>query len=490
MNCNSDEISSDIPDINSAEIEAEAASLLTNNPVGMALEHCDVFDEILANLEPINFRAEANLAEKEKLTQRAIEVLTIREVLRVARELDCGLCKNGDFIYTYNSEYWKVVEEDTLKSFLGRAAERCGVDPIAAEHFQFRDRLLCQFLASGHLSRPDQTNNSGLINLQNGTFEITPNNRVLREFRREDFLRYQLPFAYDPSATCPRWQAFLDEVLPDEQKQRVLAEFFGYIFTDLKLEQALLAYGGGANGKSVTNDVITSLLGEENITHYSLASLTTNYHRAMLSNKLLNYSSEISNRLESDIFKKLTSGEPVEARLPYGQPFIMTRYAKLAFNCNELPRDVEHTEAFFRRFLIVPFDVTIPQEQRNPNLAKEIIETELSGVFNWVLNGLQRLLEQGTFSQCEAARLALETYRRESDSVALFIEEIGYQQVSCSEDATLLKVIYAEYKTFCGDGGYRALSSMNFHKRLGALGFDSQRINAGRLIYARRENLF
>ncbi|MBA3766831.1 MAG: DNA primase, partial [Acidobacteria bacterium] len=65
-------------------------------------------------------------------------------------------------------------------------------------------------------------------------------------------------------------------------------------------------------------DVINALLGVENIANYSLTSLSHEYHRAKLANKLLNYSSEISTRLEADIFKRLTSGEPVEARLPYG----------------------------------------------------------------------------------------------------------------------------------------------------------------------------
>jgi putative DNA primase/helicase len=113
-----------------------------------------------------------------------------------------------------------------------------------------------------------------------------------------------------------------------------------------------------------------------------------------LANKLVNYASEINGNLEASIFKQLVSGEPVEARLPYGQPFHFEEYAKLIFNCNELPKDVEHTNAYFRRFLIIPFDVTIPPQEQDKNLHTKIIEKELSGVFNWVLQGLNRLLEQ------------------------------------------------------------------------------------------------
>jgi putative DNA primase/helicase len=75
----------------------------------------------------------------------------------------------------------------------------------------------------------------------------------------------------------------------------------------------------------------------------------------------------------------------------------MTDYAKLIFNCNELPKDVEQTEAYFRRFLIIPFNVTIPEHEQDKELAKKIIDNELSGVFNWVLSGLKRLLMQQRF---------------------------------------------------------------------------------------------
>jgi putative DNA primase/helicase len=177
----------------------------------------------------------------------------------------------------------------------------------------------------------------------------------------------------------------------------------------------------------------------------------------------------------------LTSGEPIEARLPYGQPMTLTNYAKLAFNTNELPKDVEHTPAFFRRFQIIPFDVTIPEEKRNPNLANEIIEAELSGVFNWILEGLTRLLQQGKFSKCEAAQEALETYRIESDSVAMFIDECGYQK--SIENYESLADLYPSYKNFCVDNGFRPVHSRNLVKRLQTLGFDSKKMSYGKVIY-------
>jgi len=402
--------------------------------------HTDVWQEILDALEPVDFREAAGLDGDERLSQKHFVVITVREILRVARSLGCGLCRNYDFLYSFNGAFWKLFDREQLTDFLGEAALRLGVDPITSSFHMFRDHLYKQFLAVAHLPKPETPEGICLINLRNGTFEVTPTGLGIRDFQREDFLTYQLPFDYNQAADAPLWQKFLDEVLPDEARQKVLAEYIGYVFTRLKLEKTLLLYGRLT--KSVAFDVINALLGRENVVNYSLTSLSHEYHRAKLANKLLNYSSEISTRLESDIFKRMTSGEPVEARLPYGKPFIMTRYARLLFNCNELPRDVEHTEAFFRRFLILPFDVTVPEDRQDKRLAEKIIRSELSGVFNWMLKGLQRLLIEENFTPCEAVQEALQQYRKESDSVAMFISDENYKP---SDKYTEVKSVYQSY---------------------------------------------
>lgn len=278
------------------------------------------------------------------------------------------------------------------------------------------------------------------------------------------------------------WQTFLDEMLPDVTKQAVLAEFFGYVFLrNLKLEKALVLYGSGANGKSVVFDVINALLGDTNVTNYSLESLGEPYFRGKLANGLLNYCSDVSGRMQAATFKLMVSGEPIEARFPYGQPFMMRNYARLAFNTNELPRaDVEHTEAFFRRFLIIQFDEVIPDARRNPNLAKEIIQSELAGVFNWVLLGLLRLIENGRFTESQAVNSSLTEFRTETNSVAMFLEEgrfIPSESVRIS-----LSNLYRQYRSFCSESGYKAEGKQTFSKRLKIMGLILERKAAGMFV--------
>jgi putative DNA primase/helicase len=218
--------------------------------------------------------------------------------------------------------------------------------------------------------------------------------------------------------------------------------------------------GKGANGKSVFYEIIRALLGEQNTSEYSLQSLTDDkgYQRAMIAKKLVNYASEINGKLEANIFKQLVSGEAVEARLPYGNPFIMTEYAKLIFNCNEPPRDVEQTAAYFRRFLIIPFNVTIPEHEQDKQLAQKIIDAELSGVFNWVLDGLKRLLVQKHFTDSKVIHDIRTQYEKESDSVKLYLDDMEY--ISNTDSYVSMKVLYPEYQHFCIDNGYKPVSAL------------------------------
>jgi putative DNA primase/helicase len=416
-------------------------------------------------------------------------VIAIEKVLELAENNNWGLCKKHDFIYLYNGAYWSQLDEDQLESFLGQAAREMGVDKFKADYYQFREKLLKQFMSIAHLPTPEKPDELVLINLKNGTVEINPVKKEpvnVRPPKQTDFLTYQLPFKYDEEASAPRFNRYLDEVLPDKDMQKLLAEYIGYVFVNpstLKLEKALILYGSGANGKSVFFEIINALLGSENVSTYTLQSLTnkTGYYRAKLANRLVNYASEINGNMDTALYKQLVSGEPVEARLPYGDPFTLTDYAKLIFNCNELPTDVEHTNAFFRRFMIIPFNKTIPEDQQDKELAAKLIRNELSGVFNWVLEGLQRLLKQRDFTHCEAVEKQNERYRLESDSVQMFINESGYEK--SLETYVTLKKLYNEYRGFCGEDGYYPVSKRKFNKRLKNSGIKGDRKSSGNVLY-------
>lgn len=444
----------------------------------------DILNKLLDQLQEADFG--------EDPTIKKIVVISIDTILQTATQNKWGLCKKNGFVYIFNGQYWSTIDPEEFQMFLGNAAIHLGVQNLTARHYEFKEKIFKQFQSTAVLPTPEPTSKKVLINLQNGTFEFDPDNgNTLRPFAPGDFLNYQLPFSYDPDGKAPLFQAYLDRVLPDKSAQKVLAEYLGYLFvknSTLKLEKALILFGLGANGKSVFFDVVTALLGIENVSIYTLQSLTepNGYYRAKLQNKLANYASEINVKMETSYFKSLVSGEPVEARLPYGQPFEVTDYARLIFNCNELPRDVEQTHAFFRRFLIIPFAVTIPKEEQDRHLASRIIKNELTGVFTWVLSGLERLLKQGNFTVCDAADKALAEYQIQSDSVKLFLQENEYNPHPT--EYLLIKQLYPDYRIFCSEEGFRPVNKINFRKRLEAAGITTERLSAGNVCYIQKQS--
>jgi putative DNA primase/helicase len=462
-----------------------------------AVPHAEILQQLIEKFEPLDFEALANPdnVENFKLNTKHILVLSIENTLNFT-EINCwGLCKNHDFIYLFNGTFWAEIDKETFQKFLGESAEQMGVPKFTARYYQFREQLFKQFLSTAYLPTPENNKETVLINLENGTFEISQKGVNLRPFDRSDFMTYQLPFKYNPQAKAPIFEGYLNRVLPDKDCQKVLAEYLGYVFIKhgsnaLKEEKALVLYGKGANGKSVFFEIVNSLLGVDYVSSYSLQCLTNEngYFRAKLANKLVNYASEINGKLEASIFKQLVSGEPVEARLPYGQPFILKHYAKLIFNCNELPTDVEHTNAYFRRFLIIPFDVVIPPEEQDKHLHIKIIEKELSGVFNWVLQGLNRLLEQKRFSECDAVQIAVEKYRIESDSVQMFLNEHDYN-VSLTNELPL-KDMFNEYRNYCIESGFKVCSIRTLAERLRNTGYQTLRKGYGMAVNAEKKSCF
>lgn len=458
-----------------------------------AVPHNEIMHQLLELFEPIDFESLANPTQSEnfKLLQRHFLVLTIECILEQTKKNKWGLCKNQSFIFLYNGSYWSELDKETFQKFLGEAAEKIGVQIFTARYYNFKENLFKQFLSTAYLPTPEGDKNKVLINLLNGTFEISKQRTILRPFSSDDFLTYQLPFEYNVNAEAPLFKNYLNRVLPDMESQRVLAEYLGYVFIkhggELKLEAALILYGTGANGKSVFFEVVNALLGTINTSSYSLQELTDDlgYYRASIANKLVNYASEINGKLQSDKFKRMVSGETITARLPYGVPMQITNYAKFIFNCNELPKDVEHTNAYFRRWLIIPFDVTIPKEEQDSELHTKIIENELSGVFNWVLDGLHRLLEQRQFSKCKAAEKAIEQYKLESDSVRLFLDEQGY--IKSTSASITVGQLYIEYKDYCNDSGLKSCSKRTVLERMRNSGFETHRKNTGMLIYIEKK---
>lgn len=433
--------------------------------------------EILKEATLIDFHDQLKLDPKDKISDKHRIVGIVKDLIDRAKAKKTNLLIYNDTVYIFNGTFWEKFSRENLKLFLRYYAKKCGCRESSSRYYEFLDKLMKQFFTDAHFPFRDPVANKISINLTNGTYDFVGGIGNFRMFDSLDFHRYQLPFGYDASASCPMFDAFLLKVLPDMEGRAVLQEYAGYIFSGQNLEKMLMMLGGGANGKSVFFNVLCALLGETNILTFSMALFNSEYNRAKLENVWLNYSSERGTELNPDLFKALVSSEPVHAREPYGKPFVLKNKARFIVNANSLPKETEQTAAFFRRWIILPFDVTIPEEERDPELANKIIQNELPGVFNWLLVGLERITKNGKFTLSAKSIAAVEDFRHKSDNVSLFLEDSLL--IKSSNKKISLKKLYIDYRTFCEMDGYKRLGKQKFTERVEAKGFEKVRLSDG-----------
>lgn len=252
--------------------------------------------------------------------QVSLQEIVVREVKRSAdgllwcREYIERL-KSDQLMHVFTGTHWQTVEPQQWKDFVVLCANRCGVPEQMLMNPVFM-KALFEGLSFNLAEYRKQMVPDGEVwlNVSNGTLVIKSDGSVtLREHDKADLFFYCLSYCYDSEAECPLWQAFLDRVLPHADAQLLLAEFIGYcLMPGHELEKMLLLYGEGLNGKSVTLEIIESLLGSVNVSYLSLADLTNDdVKRAGIEGKMLNISHESGKDVNPNVLKQLTSGERV-----------------------------------------------------------------------------------------------------------------------------------------------------------------------------------
>lgn len=301
------------------------------------------------------------------------------------------------------------------------------------------------------------------INLQNGMFNLE--DRTLHEHSQGYLSTIQLNVTYDPGASCPRWEQFLEEVLDNEEDIAVIQEFMGYcLVPDTRFEKCLLMLGEGANGKSKLIRVLLELVGLENTSAISMNSLNDQFIRVSLHNKLLNTSSELNPKLveSTEYFKKIVSGDLIQATLKHKDGFAFEPFCRLVFAMNEMPQSGDTSHGFYRRLLMIPFYQTFDDEDADRKLLQKLL-SELDGIFNWTLDGHDRLFKQDGFTRSENHNKLLRTYKRENSSAVTFMEErceFANSLVVAKDD------LYVQYKIYAETFGYKPVNRKNFFKEL------------------------
>ncbi|MFH1680732.1 MAG: phage/plasmid primase, P4 family [Candidatus Eisenbacteria bacterium] len=308
-----------------------------------------------------------------------------------------------------------------------------------------------------------------LVILQNGIVDIERFAQgdldVLQPHTAAYFCPTLLPFEFDPHAACPLWHAFLAEVLPSPDSQRFLQEWFGYnLVYDLSQQRFVIFEGEGANGKSVICYVLRHLIGNQNVSAVPLEVFGMRFQLGPTLGKLANIVPEMGelDRVAEGHLKPFVSGDSMQFDRKNKEPITAVPTARLTFATNTRPRFNDRSEGVWRRLVLVPFTVSIPPERQDRELGDKLIG-ELPGIFNWAVQGLQRLRERGHFVEPESSLKAKEDYRRETNPARVFLEE------KCEVDprhSVAKETLYQKYHCWAETNGYRPLGLAQFAKEV------------------------
>jgi putative DNA primase/helicase len=309
-----------------------------------------------------------------------------------------------------------------------------------------------------------------LVSVGNGLLHIRT--RQLHPHDPRFFNQVAVPFDYDATVGEPNlWLEFLDELWPDDADSvAALQEFFGYVISGrTDLHKILLLIGPTRAGKGVIARVLKQLLGPANVTGPTLAAMGTNFGLQDLVGKPLAVISDarLGGTNVHQVVERLlsVSGEDtLTIDRKYKDPWTGQLPTRFLVISNELPRFGDASGAIANRFVVLHLTNSFLGRE-NPNLTKALLN-ELPGILNWSLDGLQRLHDEGRFTEPESSRDAILALQDLVSPVAAFVRDrcqVGPTHEMPVDD------LYGAWKSWAEDNGQRVTTAQTFGRDLRAV---------------------
>jgi putative DNA primase/helicase len=303
-----------------------------------------------------------------------------------------------------------------------------------------------------------------MVNFENGMFDIKTGG--LGKHKPEYYSTTRIPYKYNPIAQCDLWIKSLNEIFEGNSKKiELMQEFFGYCLSDdNEQKKGFLLLGDTDTGKSTIIDTFRQVVGHSNISNVPLHNLADEQHNCGLINKMVNIDPDVDKNAKDyeREFKIITGGrhEIIRTSPKFVPTFEFTPKCKLILAANIFPRVTDQSSAFYQRLLVVPCERKFLDHEKDRTLDVKLLN-ELPGIFNWMIRGLNRLKQRGSFEKHEFAVEALNDLREESNPVDVFFKEhieadvIGKFQAEKGE-------VYIKYVEWCKINGNLPLSSIKF----------------------------
>jgi putative DNA primase/helicase len=331
-------------------------------------------------------------------------------------------------------------------------------------------REIVEFIALDVPDLPERPS-AELINVENGFLNVRT--RQLFPHSPDLLSTVRIPVTFDPHAGCPEIARFIGEVFPEEAYP-LAWEILGDLLTpDRSVQKAICLLGEGGNGKSVFLDLATRFVGAENVCHLSLQRIEADrFSAARLYGKLANICPDLPGEglFSSAMFKAITGCDRITADVKYRDSFEFSPFARLLFSANRLPASSDASQAFFDRWLIVPFASRFRHTRRE--IPRCVLEAqlcsrmELSGALNKALDGLDRVRRCFRFTEPRESRAELKRYQAANDLLATWLDE---HTVTAPGAVVPQRDLHEAYSSHCRQSSRIPASRQIFGRRLRAL---------------------
>ena len=361
--------------------------------------------------------------------------------------------------YEWDSRVWKKISETIIKNY---------ADYLYGKRFATSQRVnaVCNLLKSRAIHEVDFDRNP-VLTFQNGTLEIETGN--FRDFSQSDYCSIIMDYDYDPSASCPTWEHFIEDVTDEEPRRAENLQFIaGYtLIPDCRYQKIFILLGEGSNGKSVYLEIIQALFGKSNVSVVSPTGLTQEFQRIKIKDALLNIGKDVSPDFSTGEIREwllqISDGTLIQACYKGQTHITFEPRCKLIYSMNK-PPVASVIEGLNRRLRFIEFPckyVDFPdrrdkrQKPKDVNLIPKLLK-ELPGIFNWAYNGYKLLNTVGYFTDTPEQAEITKQFEEMSDPIAVFCDENIFNGEMTRDH------VYSEYKDWCERTGHKPMSRERF----------------------------
>ncbi|MCR9093491.1 MAG: phage/plasmid primase, P4 family [bacterium] len=291
---------------------------------------------------------------------------------------------------------------------------------------------------------------------------------------------------YDETQRSKLWEDCVERWLPDPEVREFVHRAVGYSLIGMTLEEVLfILWGSGANGKSRFVETLRAALGDYAKNTPAETLMASQKGSGGISNDVARLKgarfvsaseSDENRRLNEAKVKALTGGDTITARFMWAEHFEFTPAFSVWLSTNHKPVITGQDLGIWRRIKLVPFNVTIPEQERDPKLAQKL-HAELPSVLAWCVEGCVKYQLAGGLKAPQAVTGATEDYRQESDVFGEFLED------RCERSPSLFATsdaLFRAYRDWADSAGERAMTKVAFGKKLTELGFEKAKVGGKR----------